>query len=200
MNVIENVDSSCLVLNTKNETVTPTEPQLAATSWLLGFQGYHLLLVERGNREAVPFRSAVRAKCGRSLGESGGIYARRLGCPMGREEEDIEGLGVETSFGWPISLNGLQWLWGQMVRHDCGWRAQFAYPAAFALYTDIDQPWNLEPAEKAAGWLAADYGVPVAVCGIPLILRDAGLRRLAIVARQRNQMEFISEIVAGTVA
>ncbi len=53
-------------------------------------------------------------------------------------------------------------LWGRVLAHSGGWRAELAYPAAFEVPPQLED--GLDP-EALAFWLEASYGVPVQIGG-----------------------------------
>jgi hypothetical protein len=53
-------------------------------------------------------------------------------------------------------------LWGRVLVHSSGWRAELAYPAEFVVPPKLDH--GLDP-EALAFWLEARYGVPAEIGG-----------------------------------
>jgi hypothetical protein len=108
-----------------------------------------------------PIRSALKATCYRSdswepfLGSNPkhdspyqnchcGIYAFKEASSL-----DFEPLGVDL---WDVEIGwGIVDLWGRVIEHEHGWRAEFAYPRELWLFNGAGED------------VAALYGVPVRV-------------------------------------
>jgi hypothetical protein len=73
-------------------------------------------------------------------------------------------------------IHGEVYLWGTVVEHELGWRAQFAYPKTLFLPSDLI-PSDTKEMECRLGALAA-YGTDIFIVGhgqkIPLCLRGSG--------------------------
>jgi hypothetical protein len=73
-------------------------------------------------------------------------------------------------------------LWGMVLEHDLGWRAQYAYPKNFLVPLDM-VPLGMGAAESWLGTLAA-YGCDVSVSGkdgiVPLWTKSAGYDRAGL--------------------
>jgi hypothetical protein len=73
-------------------------------------------------------------------------------------------------------IYGEVWLWGTVVEHEAGWRAQYAYPKNFTLPLDM-VPLSMGAAESRLTTLAA-YGCDIFVGGkqndVPLWFSQTG--------------------------
>jgi hypothetical protein len=97
------------------------------------------------NGQAWPPGKALEAECAslmKSLGyerffnanELRGHQAPQIGCSCGiyavKSAEQLAGLGLRLNGIW-----GEVHLWGTIIEHSLGWRAQFAYPTSLVLST-----------------------------------------------------------------
>lgn len=77
-----------------------------------------------------------------------GIYGFRQNTPVRRE---LDYTKSQTTFPYGFAWGPVA-LWGHLMEHDLGYRAEFAYPIALSL---------LSPYEAAGRSLADEYAVPV---------------------------------------
>lgn len=73
---------------------------------------------------------------------------------------------------------GQVYLWGQIVEHTRGYRAEFAYPKALL----IDNPWHKDTLEKA-------WKIPVEVGDIKSLYQDARRKAAELLAKQQPQID-----------
>src|SRR5437899_1415319 len=112
--------------------------------WTLGDDGYLRSLSY--NHFAWPKREAAdcnitpyqESNC--QIEHTGGIHAYKL-----RESFLAD--------RWTCNVVGEVWLWGQVIEHEHGWRAQYAYPKSFQVRPGFDPVKVMQ--------LEEDYGVPV---------------------------------------
>ena len=119
------------------------EPIIAWREWSFLYPNY---LLDRGKFQAWEPRVRYEARCRANeehlapdLSCSCGIYAYNS-----RE-------GVINDF--PREIIGQVYLWGRVIEHEHGYRAQFAYPKSLIIIN--------ESILAQAGWLSYKFGVPV---------------------------------------
>jgi len=119
-------------------------------------------------------RQPVAAKCGAGNAHDAhdpphfdctcGVYAAK-------SREHLHQLGYEGR-----GIRGEVHLWGTVVEHELGWRAQFAYPKSLVLPSDLI-PSDTKEMECRLGALAA-YGIDIFIVGhgqsIPLCRKGSG--------------------------
>ena len=126
------------------------------------------------NGKPWPPRQPLAAKCGAGnahdtdepphLECTCGVYAAK-------NREHLRQLGYEGR-----GIRGEVHLWGTVVEHELGWRAQFAYPKSLVLPSDLI-PSDTKEMECRLGALAA-YGIDIFIVGhgqsIPLCRKGSG--------------------------
>jgi hypothetical protein len=120
-----------------------------------------------------PGRS-LAARCG-ARNEYDAHSAPQMTCTCGiyasKSREHLRGTGYER-----YGICGEAFLWGCLVEHQFGWRAQFAYPRTLVLPPDLI-PYDTREMELRLGALAAYDTDIFIVCGgrsIPLCRRGLG--------------------------
>jgi hypothetical protein len=119
-------------------------------------------------------RQPVAAKCGAENAHDA-HEPPRLDCSCGvyaaKSREHLRQLGYEGR-----GIRGEVHLWGTVVEHELGWRAQFAYPKTLFLPSDLI-PSDTKEMECRLGALAA-YGTDIFIVGhgrkIPLCRKGSG--------------------------
>ena len=89
-------------------------------------------------------------------------------------------------------IHGEVYLWGTVVEHELGWRAQFAYPKTLFLPSDLI-PSDTKEMEARLGVLAAyDADIFIVGCGwkIPLCRRGSGFDAVGLDYLIRKRAEY----------
>lgn len=106
----------------------------------------------------------MRAEC-LCLGDEGCHDAPSFGCECGiyavKEPKQTRTWHTTAGYGKDIVVVGKVELWGRIVRHEEGYRAQFAYPKKLVVVPPSAD--HLAAAEATARELAKGYGIPVRV-------------------------------------
>jgi hypothetical protein len=119
-------------------------------------------------------RQPLAAKCGAGKADAAhevpqtdctcGVYAAK-------NLEHLRQLGYEGS-----GIRGEVHLWGTVVEHELGWRAQFAYPKTLFLTPDVIPSGTKEMESRLGALVAYDTDVFIVGCGqsIPLCRKGSG--------------------------
>ena len=126
------------------------------------------------NGKPWPPRQPLAAKCG-AVNAHDADEPPHLECTCGvyaaKNIEHLRQLGYEGR-----GIRGEVYLWGTVVEHELGWRAQFAYPKTLFLPSDLI-PSDTKEMECRLGALAA-YGIDIFIVGhgqsIPLCRKGSG--------------------------
>lgn len=106
------------------------EPVLGWRAWRLERRGGGLRLVSLTRPDAWPPMDAMQARCDRGQHASTPAAACSCGIYATREPEDLPRAGIT---GYGVAVVGAIAMWGRVVEHDSGARAQKAYPARLRL-------------------------------------------------------------------
>jgi hypothetical protein len=88
--------------------------------------------------------SAFEAVCAQTRLHGFKHQAPKADCTCGvyaaRNEEELFRIGFD------FCILGQVWLWGRVIEHEGGWRAQYAYPKSFIVTPDVI-PWRAQDAQ-----------------------------------------------------
>lgn len=164
------------------EDVTPdiAEPIIGLRAWTLrggflgsSYPGRYRLGVHW------PAREKFTANCEQDVRFS--LYEKSHAAPAEKCSCGIYACQRELEIQYSADSGPFVWgrvaLWGRVVEHGRGWRAQYAYPVSLVLVNaphnghypgmtaqaEPQSMWNPEVLEEARGMLAMRYGIPVRI-------------------------------------
>lgn len=106
------------------------EPVLGWRAWRLERRPEGLRLISLTRDDAWPAQEALEARCHRTSHGKVPVSACTCGIYATREPEDLARAGIMT---YGVAVVGAIAMWGRVIEHEAGARAQKAYPARLRL-------------------------------------------------------------------